>query len=91
VAGGEEGIDGWLRFKFSNNSSQRRPVVVNLRFLHASLSRFITEEVENPLEQLGVAGHVTERPALAVREKILPSDGHFGHCGLDVVRPSKEV
>ena len=46
--------------------------MVNLRFFHASLSSFIIEEVENRLEQLGAVGHVAERPALAVGEKILP-------------------
>jgi hypothetical protein len=80
VFGREEVINGWPRLKLSHNSSQSRPVVMDLRFFHATLSAFITEEVEHIVEGLfRIIQHVRERPTLTVLKKILTGDGCSTH------------
>jgi hypothetical protein len=75
VFGREEVIDGWSRLKLSHNSSQSGSVVVNLGFFHATLSVFITEEVEHIVERLiWIIQHVSKCPALTILKKIVTGD-----------------
>ena len=54
--------------------------MVNLRLLHASLSTFIVEKVENRLKaRFGGVHHIGERPSLAVSEENLPGNDRFRH------------
>jgi hypothetical protein len=76
VFGGEKVIDGWLILKLSHHPGQGWAVVMNLGFLHTTLSAFVIEKAEHSIERLlQVIQHVNERPALTVMKKIVAGDG----------------
>jgi hypothetical protein len=86
VFGGKKFIDGGLGLKFSHHSSQRRPVVVDLGFLHAALSVFVIEEVEYGVKRLlRIIRHVSECPALTILKEVVTGEDYCRHSGL---RPS---
>jgi hypothetical protein len=83
VFGGEKVIDGWLRLKLSHHPGQSRAVVMNLGFLHATLSGFVIEKAEHSIERLlQVIQHVNECPALTVMKKIVAGDEYPCHFRL---------
>jgi hypothetical protein len=54
--------------------------VVQLRFLHASLSILVVKKHQNLVEGLlGVGQHVGEGAALTILLKIVAGEGYFGH------------
>jgi hypothetical protein len=72
-----------LSLKLSHNPHQAGSLLRNPRFLHAVLSVFTIEEVEDGIEGLlGIIRHVSERPSLAVLKKIVPCNAHASHCRL---------
>jgi hypothetical protein len=83
VFGGKKVIDGGLGLKLSHHSSQRRPVVVDLGFLHAALSVFAIEEVEYGVERLlRIIRHVSKCPALTILKEVVTGEDYCRHSGL---------
>ncbi len=72
---GEEFVDGRLRFKLPYDAGQRRPVVMDFRFLHPPLAGFVTEERQHRVQRLlAIVQYVGKRPPLAVLKKIPAGD-----------------
>jgi hypothetical protein len=63
----QELVDSGLRFQFSHNTGQRRPVVVELRLLHTPLAVLIIKEFQHLVERLlGIIHDIGECLTLSV-------------------------
>ncbi|OHB76782.1 MAG: hypothetical protein A2W31_12600 [Planctomycetes bacterium RBG_16_64_10] len=76
----EESIDGRVRLKLPDDASQRSPVVVDLRFLHALLAVFVVEERKYFFEPIiRIVDHVGERSAQRIVKKFFFGNGDARH------------
>ena len=68
---GEKFVDGRLCLEFPHHAGQRRPVVMDFRFLHAAMAGLVAEELQHRVQWLlWVVQHVGKGPPLTVLEKI---------------------
>lgn len=75
-----------MRFKFPDDARQGRPVVMNLRLLHPSLSVGIIKELKDCVKRLiRIVRNVGKPSALAVFEKRIACDCHTWQTGLQLI------
>jgi hypothetical protein len=80
VLAGQKSIDFSNGFELAHDARQRRPIVMQLRFLHPALAIRAIEETEHLVERLlRVIEHVGKGASLPIFEKLLPGDGCCWH------------
>jgi hypothetical protein len=66
-----------MRFKLPDHARQRRPVVVNLRFLHPALPVGVIKELKDRVKRLmRIVDNIGKPSALSVFEERIACDGH---------------
>jgi hypothetical protein len=72
-----------MRFKLPDHARQRRPVVVNLRFLHPALPVGVIKELKDRVKRLmRIVDNIGKPSALSVFEERIACDGHTWQAGL---------
>jgi hypothetical protein len=74
----QESVKGGLRLKFSNDTSQRGAVMVQLRFRHSPLAVGVVKELQHGVERiLRIVHDVGKLPSLSIFQKPTPRHQRF--------------